>query len=135
MTTTRHLGRVFLLRWDGPLDGSGPAPAQVAAGAVCADARFLLLDLSHVPFADSGGLRWLLALTGETAAAGLGLRVAARPGGKVRRNLALLQAGLELYDSVARAWKAPLLRDAAPAGRSSSGPGVARPPAAAGRSR
>ena len=106
--TTKHAGRVFLLRWDGPLDGSGPTPSQVAASAVCAGARFLLLDLLRVPFADSGGLRWLLALTSESAAVGIGLRVAVRPGGKVRRNLELLRAGLELHESVARAWKAPL---------------------------
>ena len=131
--TTKHLGRVFLLRWDGPLDGSGPAPAQVAASAVCADARFILLDLLRVPFADSDGLRWLLALTSEAAASGVGLRIAVRPGGKVRRNLALLQVGLELHESVALAWKAPL-----PAGRppglKNPGTGVARISVAAERS-
>jgi ABC-type transporter Mla MlaB component len=112
-------GRLLLFRWDGPLDGHGPTPAQVAAQSRVCAARNVLLDATHTPYADSDGLRWLLRLQDHLQAQGKGLRIAARRGSKVWRNLILLGAGLEVFESVRAAWKAPSPRivAAAPVGQ------------------
>jgi len=101
------LGRVLLLHWNGVLNGTGPAPEQVRAALTHCGARLLLLDATRAPYADSEGVRWLLRLQDHLASRGKRLRIAARPQGKVWRVLSLLQLGLELFDSVGRAWKAP----------------------------
>lgn len=99
------VGRVLLLRVGGALDGSLPAPDQVAASARAAGARFVLLDATGASYADSDGLRWLLRVREMLEGSGKRLRIAARRGGKVWRNLALLDARLEMYGSVGGAWK------------------------------
>lgn len=101
------LGRVLLVRWEGALDGSGPAPSRVAADARHCGARFLLLDTTRASYANSDGLRWLITLRSELEKAGRRLRLAAKPQGKVWRNLTLLQLKLDVYESVGRAWKTP----------------------------
>ncbi len=101
------IGRVLLLRWEEQLDGSGPTPEQVAATAYCSGARYALLDLTHAAYADSEGLRWLLLLRNALDGHDIGLRIAARAGGKVWRNLKILEANLDLYETVALAWKSP----------------------------
>ena len=58
------LGRVYLIRCDGPL--GGPIPESAAAAAVQAGARVVLVDATSSPYGDSDGLRWLLRL--QTAA-------------------------------------------------------------------
>ena len=100
-------GRRLLLRWGGPLDGRGPAPALVAARSDAGAVRLVLLDMTGAPYADSDGLRWLLRLRDGLEARGKGLRIAARPGGNVWRNLGLLGADLDVFESVRAAWKAP----------------------------
>jgi anti-anti-sigma regulatory factor len=107
-----EFGRVLLIRCGGPLDGeSGSSAARiedVMRRTRRSGARIVLLDLLHTPYADSGGLRWLLALKRAAEAEGLTLRVVCARDGRVRRNIVLLRAGLELYDDVHRAWSAPL---------------------------
>src|SRR3712207_6745136 len=106
------VGRVLLLRWEAPLDGMGEPPQQVAARAAQNASRTVLLDITGVPYVDSDGLRWLLRLQNELEATGRTLRIAARRGGKVWRNLALLDAGLDLHESVASAWKNTVRKNA-----------------------
>ena len=100
-------GRVLLLRWEGALDGSGPPPQRLAEAVRACGARFLLLDTTQVPYADSDGLRWLVRLRAELEAHGRRLRLAVRPHSKVWRSLALLHLGLEVYGSLRAAWKPP----------------------------
>lgn len=103
-------GRWLLLRcWDNPLDGRGPTPAQVAAQAYACAAHFVLLDVTDAPYADSDGLRWLLRLRDTLEAEGKCLRIAARRGGKIWRNLDLLGADFEVFESVRTAWKSPFV--------------------------
>jgi len=107
-----EFGRVLLIRCGTPLDGesgsSGARTEDVLRHARRSGARILLLDLLHTPYADSGGLRWLLALKRAADAERMSLRVVCAPAGRVRRNLVLLRAGFELYDDVHRAWHTPL---------------------------
>ena len=114
------IGRVLLLRWENELEGPGPTPQQIAATACCSGARFVLLDLTHAAYADSDGLRWLLLLRNELDAHAMGMRIASRPGGKVWRNLKLLEAELDVYETVALAWKAPYRNSETP-GKQPSG--------------
>ncbi len=101
------LGRVLILHWNGVLDGTGLSPEQVRVDLVQCGARLLLLDTTRAPYADSEGVRWLLRLQNHLEACGKRLRIVARPQGKVWRVLSLLQLGLEMFESVGRAWKAP----------------------------
>ena len=112
MTTIKeHLsGRVLLLEWEGPLDGSDPSHVAAAARALTSQERFLLLDMTRAAYADTAGLRWLFRLRDRAEASGKRLRIAARRGGKVWRNLALLAAGIDVYESLPQAWAAPWQR-------------------------
>lgn len=101
------LGRVLVLRCEGELDGSGPTPEQIAATARERKTRFLLLDTTRAAYADTNGLRWLIRLRTLLESAGVAVRVAALPRGKVWRILALLQLGLDVHESCGRAWKTP----------------------------
>jgi anti-anti-sigma regulatory factor len=110
--------RWLLLRcWDRPLDGGGPTPSEVAAQCHACGAHFVLLDITGAPYADSEGLRWLLRLRDTLEAEGKDLRIAARRGGKVWRNLDLLGADFEIFDSVRAAWKAPRINAGTSAGQ------------------
>jgi anti-anti-sigma regulatory factor len=104
----QEFGRVLMIRCAAPLDGergSSAVPAEeIASRARRSGARVVLLDLSHTPYADSGGLRWLLKLQRTSDQEGFVLRVVAAPGGRVRRNLVLLRANLDLYDDAHEAW-------------------------------
>lgn len=106
-------GRVLVLRWEGVLDGSGPTPEQVFASAQRRHARFLLLDTTDVPYADSDGLRWLRRLRDVMEERGHSLRIAARPQGRVWRSLSLVQIDLDVYASARQAWKTPWRHEAA----------------------
>lgn len=101
------IGRVLLLRWQGAVDGSGPSAKKMGDQAHADGARFVLLDFTRAPFIDTAGLRWLLALKCDMEERGFGLRLAAKRGGKVWRNVALLDVGLDMYGSVGAAWNAP----------------------------
>src|SRR4029079_18758765 len=100
----QDFGRVLLLHARGPLEGSGAAPERIAARMRDAGARLLLLDATVAPYADSDGLRWLLRLRAEGEKAGQSLRIVARQGGKVWRNLMLLEVEWEMYGSLRHAW-------------------------------
>jgi Anti-anti-sigma regulatory factor (antagonist of anti-sigma factor) len=99
------MGRIFYLRCDGPM--GGPPPERLADEASADGARIVLVDATHAEYADSEGLRWLLALRREADERGLCLRIAAPTGGKVWRNIKLLDAGLSLHPTVQSAWSWP----------------------------
>jgi len=109
MKTTNEFatGRILLLRCNEALDGSGLTPEQITDLTKTNGIRYLLVDTTEARYADSGGLRWLLRLRQAVASAGKRLRIVARPGSKVWRNIQLLETDLEVYPSLARAWKDP----------------------------
>jgi len=105
----QQLGRVLLVRCGHrPLDGesgsSGVGVREIITRARNGGARTVLLDASGSPYADSGGLRWLLRLRQEVEDSGLALCTVATPHSRVWRNLALLQADLALYGDLHDAW-------------------------------
>jgi anti-anti-sigma regulatory factor len=77
---------------------------DIASRARRSGARVVLLDLSHSPYADSDGLRWLLKLQRASDQEGFVLRIVVAKGSRVRRNLVLLGAGLDLYSDAQVAW-------------------------------
>ncbi|MBC8101909.1 MAG: hypothetical protein H7Z41_04895 [Cytophagales bacterium] len=107
----QQLGRVLLVRCGHcPLDGesgsSGVRVSEIIARARSGGARTVLLDATASPYADSGGLRWLLHLKQAAEESGLALRTVAAPGSRIVRNLSLLDAGLDVYDDLHAAWSA-----------------------------
>ena len=102
--TVYTAGRTAVLRCNAPLSG-GPDPETLLSQIERCGAREVLLDATDAPWADSAGLRWLLALQHTLLAHGHPLSVAAHADGRVWRNVALLQAGLHLYPSVRAAWR------------------------------
>ena len=99
------MGRIFYLRCDGPV--GGPKPEQITHEAFATGARTILVDATHAEYADSDGLRWLLALKQAAAERGLCLRIAAATEGRIWRNITLLEADLDLYPTVQSAWNWP----------------------------
>jgi anti-anti-sigma regulatory factor len=107
----QQLGRVLLVRCGHrPLDGesgsSGVNVRDIIAKARNGGARTVLLDATVSPYADSGGLRWLLHLKQEAEENGLSLRTVTAPGSKIERNLSLLKAGFDIYEDLHTAWSA-----------------------------
>jgi len=102
--TVHTVGRRALLRCKAPLSG-GPDPEVVLTQIERGGAREVLLDATESPWADSDGLRWLLALQQTLETHGHSLSVAAHAEGRVWRNVVLLKAGLPLYPSVRAAWR------------------------------
>jgi hypothetical protein len=101
--TVHTLGRRALLLCQTPLSG-GPDPEVLLSQMEKDGTREVLLDATQSPWADSDGLRWLLALQRTLETKGRSLTVVARAEGRVWRNVVLLQAGLALYPSVRAAW-------------------------------
>lgn len=107
------MGRVLIVRFgQRPLDGesvtSSLSVKDLIRRARRGGARALVLDARDSPYADSGGLRWLLKLKEAADESGLSLRTVVASGSKVRRNLALLNAGLDLYENLQSAWRTRL---------------------------
>ena len=109
--TIQQLGRVLLVRCGHtPLDGesgsSGVGAHEIIARAQKGGARTVLLDATVSPYADSGGLRWLLHLKQEAEENGLSLRTVTSRGSRIERNLSLLKAGFDIYEDLHTAWSA-----------------------------
>ncbi len=107
----QQMGRILLVRCGhAPLDGesgsSGIGAREIVARAQKGGARTVLLDATVSPYADSGGLRWLLRLKQEAENSGLSLRTVTSPGSKIERNLSLLKAGFDTYENLHTAWSA-----------------------------
>ena len=117
----RDAGRVFLLCPRGPLGLPDDSPERLVERARSRGSRAILLDMTHTPYIDSDGLRWLIRLRRAAAADESSpqlLRIVARRDGSVWRNLKLLDTGITLFASLRDAWRAPLgwpaRRDAPP---------------------
>lgn len=98
------VGRTLMLRACGPLDENSTlcrtAPATIASRARKENLRVVVLDAYPAEYADSDGLRWILALRSALAAEGVPFHVVSRPHSRVWRNLDLLRADLSLYGAV-----------------------------------
>lgn len=75
------------------------------AAAVILGAPVIVADLTATSFCDTAGVRCLLAVRDEAAAAGRQLRLVLRPGSLARRIMVLLEADhlLPVYSSVEEA--------------------------------
>ncbi|MBC7806777.1 MAG: hypothetical protein H7145_11560, partial [Akkermansiaceae bacterium] len=98
------MGRTLMLRACGPLNQESTlcrtSPADIAQRARRDHSRVVVLDAYPAEYADSDGLRWVLALRTALAEEGLPFHVVSRPQSRVRRNLDLLRADLSLYETV-----------------------------------
>lgn len=96
--TLHRAGRLFLVRLSAPLCG-GPNIDLLRQKMKEQRTRALLVDATRAPYADSDGLRWLLAVKAACDADGRRLRIVARRESKVWRNVRLLNANLALFAS------------------------------------
>lgn len=98
------VGRTLMLRACGPLDRESflcrTAPVEIARRAHREHSRVVVLDAYPTEYADSDGLRWVLALRSALAMEGVPFHVVSRPHSRVRRNLDLLGTDLSLYENV-----------------------------------
>jgi len=67
-------------------------------------AKSLVVDTTAAEYADSNGLRWLLALQQTLATHGMVVRVLASRNSKVLRNLELLGGAFEVTTDARKAW-------------------------------
>jgi len=91
------------MRWKDIMTGDAPTPDDVVSFAKSRKARFLVLDTTDSPYADSDGLRWLFRLRELQ----MPFRIAARPGGKVWKALKIFGLDQNLYESMSGAWRTP----------------------------
>jgi hypothetical protein len=103
--TLHGVGRMLLLRCDAPLSSDSLSVDSVRQELTRRRCRGVLLDVTRASYADSDGLRWLLALKAACDAGGIPLRILARKGGRVWRNLRLLNANRALFASGRAAWR------------------------------
>jgi hypothetical protein len=103
--TVHQAGRALLIRCVGPL--GGPPPEDTIQAAKSAHARIIIVDAMPADYADSDGLRWLLMLRAAAIEQHIEVRIAAREGSNIWRNLLLLRAGFPLYANVQAALHGP----------------------------
>ncbi|MBC8141668.1 MAG: hypothetical protein H7Y38_09545 [Armatimonadetes bacterium] len=98
------VGRALMLRAAEPLDAESflcrTAPENILRRVRADQLRVVVLDAYPTEYADSDGLRWLLALKEVLAKENIPFHVVSRPHSRVRRNLDLLRADLSQYDLV-----------------------------------
>ena len=98
------VGRTLMLRACGPLNRDSAlcrtTPSDLVHRTHRENLRVVVLDAYPTEYADSDGLRWVLALRSALATEGVPFHVVSRPHSRVRRNLDLLCADLSLYDNV-----------------------------------
>jgi MFS superfamily sulfate permease-like transporter len=97
------VGRTWLLRLCSPLTG-GPDILGIRAAMKQRGAKSLVVDTTAAEYADSSGLRWLMALQQSLATHGIVIRVLASRNSKVLRNLELLGGAFEVTTDARRAW-------------------------------
>lgn len=103
--SVHQAGRTLLIRCIGPL--GGPTPEVTIEEAKAAHARIVIVDAMPADYADSDGLRWLLTLRAAAMEQHIEVRIAAREGSNIWRNLLLLRAGFPLYGNVQAALHGP----------------------------
>lgn len=100
-------GRWSVVRCVGPLDAQGSVRLRSLLTGPMQRARRVILDLSAAAYADSEGLRELLALQQHLQTAGAELRLVVPPGSRIDRALRLVGFAslLSLYPSARLAWR------------------------------
>src|SRR3989442_12312719 len=78
-------GRSWVVRCAQPLDAQASARLRMLVSGSMQRARRVILDLSAAAYADSVGLRELLALQQRPRLQGTELRLAVPPGGRIDR--------------------------------------------------
>lgn len=98
------VGRALMLRATEPLDAQSflcrTAPETILRSVRADNLRVVVLDAYPTEYADSDGLRWLLAVQAVLTKENVPFHVVSRPNSRVRRNLDLLRADLSVYDLV-----------------------------------
>ena len=97
------VGRTWLLRLCSPLTG-GPDVLEIRAAMEHRGAKSLVVDTTAAEYADSNGLRWLLALHQTLTTHGMVVRILASKNSKVLRNLELLGGAFDVTTDARNAW-------------------------------
>ena len=101
-------GRSWVVRCAQPLDAQASARLRTLVSGSMQRARRVILDLSAAAYADSVGLRELLALQQRLRLQGTELRLVVPPGSRIDRALRLVGFAslLALYPTARLAWRA-----------------------------
>ncbi|MFZ4783503.1 MAG: hypothetical protein ACOYLC_14425 [Armatimonadaceae bacterium] len=97
------VGRTWLLRLCSPLTG-GPDVVGIRAAMERRGAKSLVVDTTAAAYADSNGLRWLMALQETLTKYGIVISILASRNSKVLRNLDLLGGAFDVTTDARRAW-------------------------------
>jgi anti-anti-sigma factor len=121
-------GRSWVVRCAQPLDARTSEGLRALVTGSVHRARRVILDLSAAAYADSVGLRELLALHQRLRTQGAELRVVVPPGSRIDRALRLVGFAslLALYPSARLAWRAAREASAGAAGPNPPAPFPAR---------
>jgi anti-anti-sigma factor len=105
-------GRSSVVRCGQPLDAAVCAGLRALVAGPMQRARRVILDLSAAAYADSTGLKELLALQQRLQKEGAELRVVVPPGSRIDRALRLVGFAplLSLYPSGRLAWRPGALK-------------------------
>ncbi len=108
-------GRSSVVRCGQPLDAPGCLRLRAAVSQSLQRARRVILDLSATAYADSVGLRELVALQQHLQTEGRELRLVVLPGSRIDRALRLVgfSSLLSLYPTGRLAWREGRARPAA----------------------
>lgn len=107
MMTQSMAGRSWVVRCVQPLDAQASAGLRALITGSVQRARRVILDLSAAGYADSVGLRELLALQQRLRTQGAELRLVVPPGSRIDRALHLVGFAslLALYPTARLAWR------------------------------
>jgi anti-anti-sigma factor len=108
MMVQNMAGRAWVVRCAQPLDAQASAGLRALVTGSVQRARRMILDLSAAAYADSVGLRELLALQQRLRLQGTELRLVVPPGSRIDRALRLVGFAslLALYPTARLAWRA-----------------------------
>jgi anti-anti-sigma regulatory factor len=101
-------GRVLVLRCRGAVDGSAPSVHLISQEAKSRNTKVVVVDTTQAAYADTAGLRWLIALQNAIEEAGRQMRVVACHGAQIWRTLALLRPmteRLQIFSDMSSAWR------------------------------
>jgi anti-anti-sigma factor len=108
MMVQSRAGRAWVVRCAQPLDAQASVGLRALVSGSVERARRVILDLSAAAYADSVGLRELLALQQRLRLQGTELRLVVLPGSRIDRALRLVGFAslLALYPTARLAWQA-----------------------------
>jgi anti-anti-sigma factor len=107
MLVQKMAGRSSIVQCAEPLDAQGSERLRTIVTEPVQRARRVILDLSAAAYADSAGLRELLALQQCLHSKGAELRLVVRPGSRIDRALRLVgfASQLALFPTGRLAWR------------------------------